>query len=96
MLTPEDAYQSLAAHHCLQVSRSLPWPVLRSTLKRRGLVVWAGFHPPVTALAPITRENVDKVLHLNLPPLRRLVLTRSSWLLFVALGGTDASLLSLI
>lgn len=67
---------------------------LGQPLKRRGLVVWAGFHPPVTALVPISRENVDKVLHLNLPPLRRLLLTRSSWLLFVALGGTDASLLS--
>lgn len=80
------ACRSAGAHHGL---------FLGQHFKRRELVVWAGFHPPVIALAHVSHESVDKVLHLSFPPLLRLLLTQSSWLLFVALGGTDASLLSL-
>lgn len=66
-LTPQDAHQSPAAPHGWQVGRSPRGPSLGQPPKRRELAGWAGSHPPATALAPVSRENVDKVLHLNFP-----------------------------
>lgn len=74
-------------------TRRCLWPVLGATSQRLG--VWTGLHPPATALAPVSPENVDKVPHRTVRLLLRLFLSRRSWLVFVALSGTGASLLSL-